>query len=66
MDAEKKGWFVQGLHTKLQAILTTCTNVSYNEIVIIAISFEDLYRQHKKEKKRNDMLVGSSGSNNQH
>ena len=65
MDVAKKGWFVRGLHTKLQAMLTTCTNASYNEIVSIAISFEDKYNQHKEAKKRKEVLVESSGGNAQ-
>ena len=62
-EAKKKGWFICGLHTKLQAMLTTCTNVSYNEIVSTAISFEDKYHQHKEAKKRKEVSVESSGDN---
>lgn len=63
-DAEKKGWFVRGLHTKLQAMLTTCTNAN-NEIVSIAISSKYKNHQHKEAKKRKKMLEGSSGDSAQ-
>ena len=39
----EKRWFVRGLNAKLQTMLTTCTTVSYNEIVSIAITTEEKY-----------------------
>ena len=43
-DAEKKLWFVCGLHNKLQSLLIGHTTASYNEIVSIAISTDDKNR----------------------
>jgi len=42
------------------------TTASYNEIVSIAISSDDKYRQHKEAKKRKNMIVESSGDSAQH
>ena len=47
-DAKKKKWFMRGLNTKLQTMMTTCTNVTYHEAVNIAIASEEKYRQHKE------------------
>ena len=65
-DVEKKHYFMRGLNTKLQTMLTTCTTASYNEIVSIAITTEEKYRQHKEAKKRKNISMGSSSSNSQH
>jgi len=43
-DAKKKRWFMRGLNTKLQTMMTTCTNVTYHEAVNIAIALESKYR----------------------
>jgi hypothetical protein len=51
-DAKKKRWFMRGLNTKLQTMMTTCTNVTYHETVNIAIASESKYRQHKELKKK--------------
>ena len=40
----KKKWFMCGLNTKLQTMMTTCTNVTYHEAVNIAIASEEKYR----------------------
>ena len=64
-DAEKKLWFVCGLHTKLQALLVGHTTASYNEIISIAISTDDKHRQHKEAKKRKNAPIESSDGNTQ-
>ena len=46
IDIEKKRCFVRGLHTKLQVMLASHINASYNEILSIAISTNDKNRQH--------------------
>ena len=43
---------MRGLNTKLQTMMTTCTNVTYHEAVNIAIASESKYRQHKELKKK--------------
>ena len=53
-DAKKKRWFMRGLNTKLQTMMTTCTNVTYHETVNIAIASESKYRQHKELKKKKE------------
>ena len=65
-DADKKFWFVHGLHTKLQVMLVGHTTVSYNEIVSIAITPEEKYYQYKEVKKKKNISIESSGSNTQH
>ena len=37
-DVDKNFWFVRGLNTKLQTMLTACATASYNDIVSIAIT----------------------------
>ena len=61
-DAKKK-WFMRGLSTKLQTMMTTCTNVTYHEAVNIAIASEEKYRQHKEIKKKKSVPSGSFGGN---
>jgi len=56
---------VRGLHTKLQVMLASHTTASYNEIVSLAITSDDKYRQHKEAKKRKNMLIESSGDSAQ-
>ena len=62
-DAKKKRWFMRGLNTKLQTMMTTCTNVTYHEAVNIAIASESKYRQHKELKKKKSVPSGSFGGN---
>ena len=62
-DAKKKRWFMRGLSTKLQTMMTTCTNVTYHEAVNIAIALEEKYRQHKEIKKKKSVSSGSFGGN---
>ena len=56
---------MRGLHTKLQVMLASHTTASYNEIVSLAITSDDKYRQHKEAKKRKNMLIESSGDSAQ-
>ena len=63
IDAKKKKWFMRGLNTKLQTMMTTCTNVTYHEAVNIAIASEEKYRQHKEIKKKKSVLSRSFGGN---
>ena len=46
-------------------MLTVYATTSYNEIISIAISSDDKYRQHKEAKKRKNMLIESSGDSAQ-
>ncbi|XP_066316332.1 uncharacterized protein [Miscanthus floridulus] len=62
-DAKNKKWFMLGLSTKLQTMMTTCTNVMYHEVVNIAIASEEKYRQHKEIKKKKSVPSGSFGGN---
>ena len=65
-DAKKK-WFMHGLNTKLQTMMTTCTNVMYHEAVNIAIASEEKYWQHKEIKKKKSVPSGSfSGNQKRH
>lgn len=64
-DAKKKRWFIRGLSTKIQTMLTACTTASYNEIVNIAIASKEKNCLHKEAKKRKNVHVGFSGGNNQ-
>ena len=64
-DIEKKQCFVRGLHTKLQVMLASHTTASYNEIVSLAITSDDKYRQHKEAKKRKNAPIESSDGNTQ-
>ena len=54
---------MRGLNTKLQTMMTTCTNVTCHEAVNITIASEAKYRQHKELKKKKSMLSGSFGGN---
>ena len=54
---------MRGLNTKLQTMMTTCTNVTYHEVVNIAIASERKFRQHKELKKKKSMSSGSFGGN---
>ena len=60
-DAKKK-WFMRGLNTKLQTMMTTYTNVTYHEAVNIAIASDEKYRQHKEIKKKNVPSGSFSGN----
>ena len=62
-DAKKKKWFMRGLNTKLQTIMTACANVTYHEAVNIAIASEEKYRQHKEIKKKKSVSSRSFGGN---
>ena len=62
-DAKKKKWFMRGMNTKLQTMMTACTNVTYHEAVDIAIASEAKYRQHREFKKKKSMPSGSFGGN---
>ena len=53
----------RGLSTKLQTMMTTCTNVTYHEAVNIAIALEGKYRQHKELKKKKSVPSRSFGRN---
>ena len=54
---------MRGLNTKLQTMMTTCTNVTYHEAVNIAIASEEKYRQHKEIKKKKSVPSGPFGGN---
>ena len=54
---------MRGLNTKLQTMMTTCTNVTYHEVVNIAIASEEKYRQHKEIKKKKNVPSGPFGGN---
>jgi hypothetical protein len=62
---KKKQWFIHGLSTKLQRMLTNFTNAGYHEAVSMAISFEEKNRLHQETKKRKLVSMGYSGGNNQ-
>lgn len=62
-DLEKEHCFVQGLHTKLQDMLAGHFTVSYDKIVSIAISNDEVNYRHKEAKKRKNVLEESFGSN---
>ena len=62
-DVKKKKWFMRGLNTKFQTMMTTCTNVTYHEAVNVAIASEGKYWQHKELKKKKSMPSGSFGGN---
>ena len=61
-DRKKKGYFMRGLNTKIQAMMTTCPNATYHEAVNIAIAYEEKYRLHKEAKKKKGMSAGPSNS----
>ena len=66
MDPKKKNWFMRGLNTKLQTMMTVCAADTYYEVVNMAISSEEKYHVHKEAKKKKNvksMTVGSFGSN---
>ena len=52
---------MRGLNTKLQTMITTCTNVTYHEAVNIAIASEEsigsIRRSRKRRVCRLDLLV---------
>jgi hypothetical protein len=52
---------MRGLNTKIQAALVTCYNVTYHEVVNVAIASEEKSRIHKESKKRKQVLSSSSG-----
>lgn len=64
-DHKKKKCFMRGLNSKLQTMLTTCTNATYNELVNMAITTEEKNRQHKEAKKRKNVSMTSFGSSSQ-
>lgn len=47
-DAKKKRCFMRDLNFRLQTMMTTCTNASYNEIASIAIASEEKYRSTRR------------------
>nr|ACS91357.1 polyprotein [Coix lacryma-jobi] len=61
-DAKKKQCFMRGLSTKLQTMMTTCANSTFNDIVSIAITLEEKNRVHKEAKRRKTAQAGASGS----
>jgi hypothetical protein len=65
-DAKKKSCFMRGLNTKIQAALVTCYNVTYHEVVNVAIASEEKSRIHKESKKKKQVLSSSSGSIKKH
>jgi hypothetical protein len=64
-DHKKKKCFMRGLNSKLQTMLTTCTNATYNELVNMAVTTEEKNRQHKEAKKRKNVSMTSFGSSSQ-
>jgi len=61
-DAKRKCCFMRRLNSKLQTMLTTCTTATFNELVSIAITTKEKYRQHKEVKKRKNVSSVTSGS----
>ena len=59
-DAKKKKWFMCGLSTKLQTIMTTCTNVTYHEAVNIAIALEENIGSIRKLRRKRVCHLGLS------
>jgi cell fate (sporulation/competence/biofilm development) regulator YlbF (YheA/YmcA/DUF963 family) len=51
-DAKKKSYFMRGLNTKIQTMMTTCYNVTYHEVVNVAIASEEKSHIHKESKKK--------------
>jgi len=52
IDRKKKAYFMRGLNTKLQTMMTTCQNATFYEAVNIAIASEEKNRKHKEAKKK--------------
>jgi hypothetical protein len=60
---KKKAYFMRGLNSKIQTIMTGCLNATCHEAVNIAIASKEEYRKHKEAKKKKNMSSGSSSSN---
>ena len=60
-DAKKKRWFMRGLNTKLQTMMTTCTNVTYHEAVNIAIASESSIGSIRSSKRKRVCRLGLLG-----
>jgi hypothetical protein len=65
-DAKKKSYFMRGLNTKIQTMMTTCYNATYHEVVNVAIALEEKSRIHKELKKKKQVSSSSSGSSKKH
>jgi hypothetical protein len=63
LDHKKKAYFMRGLKSKIQTMMTSCLNASYHEAVNVAIASEEEYCKHKEAKKKKNVSSGSSGSN---
>jgi hypothetical protein len=62
-DRKKKNSFMRGLNTKIQTMMTTCTNVTYHEAINISIASEEKNCLHKEAKKKKNVSSGSFGGN---
>ena len=51
-DRKKKAYFMRGLNTKLQTMMTTCQSATFHEAVNIAIASEEKNKKHKEAKKK--------------
>ena len=60
-DAKKRDRFCRGLSTKLQEWLNLVRADSYNELVNLGITQEDLILAHRSDKKRKTPVGPSSG-----
>jgi hypothetical protein len=62
-DEEKKCCFVRGLYSKIQRMLVTVMDDSYDKIVSIAIAVDDANQADLEDKKRKRMQEESLCSN---
>jgi hypothetical protein len=65
-DRKKEACFMRGQNSKIQTMITGCFNVTYHEVVNIALTSEEEYRKHKESKKKKNVSSRSSGSNQKH
>jgi hypothetical protein len=57
---------MRGLNTKIQTMMTACTNATYHKVVNIAIASEEKNHLHKEAKKKKNVSSGSSDGNQKH
>jgi hypothetical protein len=60
LDHKKKAYFMRGLNSKIQTMMTGCLNASYHEAVNVAIASEEEYCKHKEAKKKKNVSFLSS------
>ena len=60
-DRQKKTYFLRGLSTKLQTLLTDTEDANFHKVVNLALKTEEKLRKHREQKKKKSSGAGVSG-----